>query len=330
MPLDVSADHGADSVRSSPPVRAPLRLRVLSGVSILVVVVPLILVTFETFPTRPNGDPWNTRGAERLNAGHPRTRYRRAIGRSSSTSVLVGAVAVSPLIAVVWRPFALFGDSAMVACGRGAATALYLIWLLRRLVSPWAIFRWRRFRPRSCTARRRGMRSPISYRCSPFAILLLSRWARGSAHARPARPSHRVQGDAGLWLCPRAREFVGRRAREPHRLDSSCHVVGTNPGVRFRCDRFAANGRRRRLPARSVSRLASGRDRHDAREPFDLPVHLCCCRCYSCPSGAPALPKADSSICGAEDRPAMPRGESRVGESTGASSSDRSVGSSSR
>jgi hypothetical protein len=47
-----------------------------------------------------------------------------------------------PFIAVLWRPLALLGDTAMVVWWAGGvlATALFVVWLLRRLENPWAIF----------------------------------------------------------------------------------------------------------------------------------------------------------------------------------------------
>jgi len=119
------------------------RLRWLSGLSILLVVVPLVVGTFETYPTRPNGDPWNyLAAAERLNAGHPL--YLLSPGdRAVELHPPYWSVPLlsPPFIAVLWRPLAPFGDAAMIAWWIGgiAATAIYMIWLLRRLENPWSI-----------------------------------------------------------------------------------------------------------------------------------------------------------------------------------------------
>ncbi len=119
-------------------------LRLLSALSIFLVVVPLVAAEFEVFPTRPSGDPWAyLAAAERLNAGHPL--YAISPG---DRPVLLNPPFWSvpllspPFIAVVWRPLALFGDAAMLAWWMGAvlATSMYILWLLRQVGSPWAVF----------------------------------------------------------------------------------------------------------------------------------------------------------------------------------------------
>ncbi|MBI3747846.1 MAG: hypothetical protein HY262_03220 [Chloroflexi bacterium] len=106
-------------------------------------VVPLIVATYETYPTRPNGDPWNyLAAAERLNAGHPL--YALSPGdRPVELHPPYWSVPLlsPPFIAVVWRPLAPFGEAAMLAWWIGgiAATSLYVIWLLRSLENPWSV-----------------------------------------------------------------------------------------------------------------------------------------------------------------------------------------------
>lgn len=118
-------------------------LRVLAGVSILLVVVPLVVGTFETFPTRPNGDPWNyLAAAERLNAGHPL--YALSPGdRPVELHPPYWSVPLlsPPFIAVLWRPLARFGEAAMLVWWTGGvlATAVFIIWLLRGLERAWGV-----------------------------------------------------------------------------------------------------------------------------------------------------------------------------------------------
>jgi hypothetical protein len=124
--------------------RATNSLRWVSALSILIVIVPLVAAEFETFPTRPSGDPWNYLAAgERLNAGHPL--YELSPGdRPVDLHPPFWSVPLlsPPFIAVVWRPLAPLGDNAMVVWWAGGvlATALFILWLLRRLQNPWAIF----------------------------------------------------------------------------------------------------------------------------------------------------------------------------------------------
>jgi len=133
----------ADETARASAVRATRRLRWLAGLSILVVVVPLVVGTFETWPTRANGDPWNyLAAAERLNAGHPL--YGLTPGdRPVELHPPYWSVPLlsPPFIAVLWRPLAFLGDAAMVIWWIGgiAATAIYVAWLLRRLDNPWSI-----------------------------------------------------------------------------------------------------------------------------------------------------------------------------------------------
>ena len=125
-------------------MRATRSLRLLSALGILLVVVPVVAGEFETLPTRPSGDPWNYLAAgERLNAGHPL--YALSSGdRPVELHPPFWSVPLlsPPFIAVLWRPLALFGDAAMVVWWAGGvlATAIFIVWLLRRLHSPWPIF----------------------------------------------------------------------------------------------------------------------------------------------------------------------------------------------
>lgn len=125
-------------------LRATRGLRLLAALSILLVVVPVVANEFQTFPTRASGDPWNYLAAgERLNAGHPL--YALSPGdRPVELHPPYWSVPLlsPPFVAVVWRPLAALGDAAMWAWWTGGvlATAAYVVWLLRRLVSPWAIF----------------------------------------------------------------------------------------------------------------------------------------------------------------------------------------------
>jgi hypothetical protein len=111
--------------------------------AILLVVVPLVARTFEVYPTRASGDPWNyLAAAERLNAGHPL--YSLSPGdRPVELHPPYWSVPLlsPPFIAVLWRPLAPFGDGAMVAWWAGgiAATAAFIAWLLRRLARAWAV-----------------------------------------------------------------------------------------------------------------------------------------------------------------------------------------------
>jgi hypothetical protein len=117
----------------------------LAGLSILLVIVPLVIDRYDDqiLPTRPTGDPWNYLAAgERLNAGHP----LYAISPGDRPVALLPPfwsvpLLSPPFIAVLWRPLALFGDAALVLwwLGTVATTSIYVIWLLRRLETPWAI-----------------------------------------------------------------------------------------------------------------------------------------------------------------------------------------------
>lgn len=133
----------ADDTARASAVRATRRLRWLAGLSILFVVVPLVVGTFETWPTRADGDPWNyLAAAERLNAGHPL--YALSAGdRPVELHPPYWSVPLlsPPFIAVLWRPLAPLGDAAMVIWWIGgiAVTAIYVVWLLRRLDNPWSI-----------------------------------------------------------------------------------------------------------------------------------------------------------------------------------------------
>jgi len=124
-------------------LRATRSLRVLAGLSILLVVAPLVVGTFETYPTRPSGDPWNyLAAAERLNAGHPL--YALSTGdRPVELHPPYWSVPLlsPPFIAVMWRPLAPFGDAAMLAWWAGSvlATAVFIISLLRTLERAWAV-----------------------------------------------------------------------------------------------------------------------------------------------------------------------------------------------
>jgi hypothetical protein len=142
LPHRISARTGALFAPLA-QLKATKSLRILAGLSIVLVVVPLVVGTFETHPTRPNGDSWNyLAAAERLNAGHPL--YALSSGdRPVELHPPFWSVPLlsPPFIAVLWRPLAPFGDVAMIAWWAGGvlATAAFIIWLLRRLERAWAV-----------------------------------------------------------------------------------------------------------------------------------------------------------------------------------------------
>lgn len=125
-------------------IPATRSLRVVAALAILLVMVPLVASRFEVFPTRQFGDPWNyLAAAERLNAGHPL--YSLSPGdRPVEVRLPYWPIALMspPLIAVIWRPLALFGDTAMLLwwIGGTLATGTFVVWLLSRLDRAWQVF----------------------------------------------------------------------------------------------------------------------------------------------------------------------------------------------